>query len=89
MWRVREQMVAAITLKVDADLHTEETIRQLAALCGEHKGTKKLYVELTHPRMPQPVRLHARTAVVDLTPDLMKGLSQLVGREGITLEATS
>ncbi|MEM1056743.1 MAG: DNA polymerase III subunit alpha [Bacteroidota bacterium] len=88
MWRVREQLVSAITLKVDADLHTEETIGKLAALCAEHKGTKKLYVELTHPEMPVPVRLHARTSVVDLTPDLMKGLGKLFGMKALALETS-
>ncbi|MEM6327615.1 MAG: DNA polymerase III subunit alpha, partial [Bacteroidota bacterium] len=89
MWRVREQLVSAITLKVDADLHTEETIRQLAALCAEHKGTKKLYVELTHSEMPVPVRLHTRTAVVDLTPDFMKGITTLIGRDSVFLESAA
>ena len=37
--------------------------------------------------LPRPVRLHARTAVVDPTPELMKGLGKLFGREAVTLEA--
>jgi DNA polymerase III subunit alpha len=32
-------------------------------------------------------RLHIRTAVVDPTPELMKGLSRLFGREAVMLEA--
>ncbi|OZC03030.1 DNA polymerase III subunit alpha [Rubricoccus marinus] len=86
MWRVREQLVQAITLKIDASGTTPEAIEELAALCAEHKGAKKLYIELEHPGLPRPVRLHARTAVVDLTPDLMKGLNKLVGRESVVLE---
>ena len=31
---------------------------------------------------PCPVRLHARTAVVDPTPELMKGLGKLFGGGG-------
>ena len=86
MWRVREQLVQAITLKIDAAGATPEAIDELAALCAQHKGAKKLYIELEHPGLPRPVRLHARTAVVDLTPDLMKGLTRLIGREQVVLE---
>jgi DNA polymerase-3 subunit alpha len=86
MWRVREQLVQAITLKIDASGVTPEAIDELAALCAEHKGAKKLYVELEHAGLPRPVRLHLRTAVVDLTPDLMKGFTRIVGREAMVLE---
>lgn len=36
---------------------------------------------------PRPMRLHVRTAVVDPTPELMKGLGKLFGREAVVLEA--
>ena len=59
----------------------------LAALCEANRGKCKLYFDVTTTALPRPVRLHARTAVVDPTPDLMKGLNRLFGRDAILLEA--
>ena len=87
MWRVREQLVKAITLRVDADSHTEQEIESVASLCREHPGACKVYFEIVSQRFPRPVRLHARTAVVDLTPELMKGLDRVLGQGRVVLES--
>ncbi|WP_412067709.1 DNA polymerase III subunit alpha [Rubrivirga sp. IMCC43871] len=87
MWRVREQLVKAITLRIDVDTATPEDVEALSALCAEHPGACKVYFELTSNRLPRPVRLHARTAVVDLTPDLMKGLNRRFGTDALVLES--
>ena len=87
MWRVREQLVKAITLKIDVDTTTEADVTALKALCDAHPGACKLYFELASAAMPRPVRLHARTAVVDLTPELMKGLRRQLGAEALVLES--
>lgn len=86
MWRVREQLVKAVVLRIDADDATEQDVAALKALCEEHPGACKLYFEVVTAQMPRPVRLHARTAVVDLTPDFMKGLSRMFGSESVVLE---
>ena len=86
MWRVREQLVKALVLRLHADRVEPAQVDALADLCGEHPGTIKVYFELAHPELPQPVRLHARTAVVDLTPDFMKGVSKLFGHNALVLE---
>ena len=64
MWRVREQLVKAITLKIDVDTTTEDDVAALKALCDAHPGACKVYFQLASSAMPRPVRLHARTAVV-------------------------
>ena len=87
MWRVREQLVKAITLRIDVDTATEADVAALAELCRQHPGACKVYFEVTSAAMPRPVRLHARTAVVDLTPDLMKGLRRQFGNEALVLES--
>ena len=87
MWRVREQLVKAITLRIDADTATPEDVAGLKALCDEHPGACKVYFEVTSAQMPRPFRLHARTAVVDLTPELTRGLTRLIGREAVVLES--
>ncbi len=87
MWRVREQLVKALTIQVNADEATEDDVAAVAALCKEHPGACKIYFEVTSHRFPRPVRLHARTAVVDLTPELMKGLDRLLGQGRVVLES--
>ena len=86
MWRVREQMVKALTLQIDADVTTVDDVAALKALCGQHPGSCKVYFEVASRQLPRPVRLHARTAVVDLTPELMKGLNKLLGTRSLVLE---
>ncbi|HEX9953254.1 MAG TPA: DNA polymerase III subunit alpha [Rubricoccaceae bacterium] len=86
MWRVRETLVKALVLKLDADLVSEADVEALAVLCEANKGTTKVYMELTSRELPRPVRLHARTAVVDLTPDFMKALNRIVGARSVVLE---
>ena len=86
MWRVREQLVKALTLQIDADVTTTEDVAALQALCAEHPGACKVYFEVSSRQLPRPVRLHARTAVVDLTPQLMRGLNKLLGTRSLVLE---
>ncbi|MDX1440584.1 MAG: OB-fold nucleic acid binding domain-containing protein, partial [Rubricoccaceae bacterium] len=86
MWKVREQMVKSIILRLDADTTETSSIDALAALCENNKGHTKLYFDVESSELPRPVRLHARTAVVEPTPELMKGLGKLFGREAVVLE---
>ncbi|MEO0559419.1 MAG: DNA polymerase III subunit alpha [Bacteroidota bacterium] len=86
MWRVREQLVKSLVLRLDVDRVEPEQVDALAELCQEHPGAIKIYFELLHRDLPQPVRLHARTSVVDLTPDFMKGVAKLFGHNALVLE---
>ena len=56
-------------------------------LCENNKGTCMLYFDIESKELARPVRLHARTAVVDPTPELMKGLTLLFGYDAVALEA--
>ena len=89
MWKVREHYVKSICLQIDADRTSENTIATLADLCEANPGHAKLYFNLTAAGMPNPVRLHARTAVVDPTPDFMKALLKELGPEAVVLESAS
>jgi DNA polymerase-3 subunit alpha len=86
MWKVRESLVKAVVVRVDADAVSADDVEALGALCDEHRGACKLYFELTHRDLPRPVRLRARTAVVDLTADFLKGVAAVVGRDAVVLE---
>jgi len=89
MWRVREQLVKSIVLRLDSETTEPARLEELATLCTANKGDKKLFFEVTTPHLPKTVRLHARTAVVDLSPDLMHGLGRLFGRDAVILEGGS
>ena len=86
MWKVRETMVKGLTLRLDADTVTTQAMDDLAALCDANKGKCKLYFEVTTTALPTPIRLHARSAVVDPSPELMGGLLRLFGKEAVWLE---
>ena len=86
MWKVRESLVKAVVLRVDADAVSADDVEAIGALCDAHRGACKLYFDLTQRDLPRPVRLRARTAVVDLTPDFLKGVAAIIGREAVVLE---
>lgn len=86
MWRVREQLVKALVVRVDVDAVAEADVDALATLCEANRGTCKVYFEVEHPALPRAVRLHSRTAVVDLTPDFLKGVTALFGQRAVMLE---
>jgi DNA polymerase-3 subunit alpha len=86
MWRVREQLVRAVVLKINADTTDAGRLEELYELCKANKGNARLYFEVTTKELPRMVRLHARSSVIDLSPDLMAGLVRLFGRESVVLE---
>ncbi len=89
MWRVREQLVRSVVVKVNADTVSPDDMTRLADICEAHRGRAKLYFEVTTSELPRPVRLHARSAVVELSAELMKEIAKLFGRDAVVLEAES
>ncbi|CAN5630041.1 DNA polymerase III subunit alpha [soil metagenome] len=87
MWKVRDQYVTGVTLTLDADIHKPELVEKLHELCEEHRGSCRLAFEVSISDMPRPIRVRSRTCPVDLSPELMLGLTTLLGREAIKLEA--
>ena len=85
MWKVREQMVRSIVVSVDAPHVDEEQLRELKALCGEHAGSCKLYFDIDAPDLPQPQRVRSRNAVVEPTPELLKGMKRIFGPRNVAL----
>lgn len=85
MWKVRES-VKGLLLRINADEASVEDVEALADLCDRNKGACKVYFELRGRQLARPVRLHARTAVVDLTPDFMKSLTRHLGADAMVLE---
>jgi DNA polymerase-3 subunit alpha len=86
MWKVREQMVKSIVVRVDAESLAVEAINQLRELCDANRGSVKLYFDIASGDLAQPQRVHARKFVVEPTPDLMRGLTRLVGPGNVVVE---
>ncbi len=85
MWKAREQFVKSIVIRLDLDRAGAAIVPQLADLCEENRGMVKLYFDLVGAEFPQPARMRVRKFVVDPTPQLMQGLTRLVGRPNISL----
>jgi DNA polymerase-3 subunit alpha len=86
MWRVREQLVKSVVLALDADATEPAKLDELFELCRAHRGGARLYFEVSTTQLPKPVRLHARSAVIEPSAEMMAGLVRLFGREAVVLE---
>ena len=87
MWKVREQLVKAIVLRVEIDRIHESDIDTLRSLCEDNRGQCKLYFDLDLPETPSGTqRVRSRTFVVDPTPELMNGMAGLFGRDNVILQ---
>ena len=87
MWKVREQLVKAIVLRLDADQVQVDQIEKLGALCDANRGTCKLYFEIISSDLPVgPQRIHSRKFVVEPTPQLIQGITRLFGRDNMIFE---
>src|SRR5690606_16816923 len=51
MWKVREQLVKSIVLRVDPELAQPEALEQLRTLCDSNRGRCKLYFDVQDPSL--------------------------------------
>ena len=90
MWKVREQLVKSIVLRISLENATTEEAEKLSRLrdlCDTHRGHCKLYFDLQAPDLPGGTqRIRSRHFVVDPTAELMQGIARLFGREAVYLE---
>jgi DNA polymerase-3 subunit alpha len=86
MWKVREQYVKRIVLRLNADDTPAEAMQSLWELCQRNKGPVQLLFDVETREIPRPVRLRARTGMVEPTPELMQGIYRLFGRKMVALE---
>ncbi len=87
MWKVRDQLVKGLVVRMHPDHAAVEDVEALRALCEAHRGHARLYFDLTLPGLPGPQRIRSRTCAVDPTPDLMRGIRRLFGPDAVKLEA--
>jgi DNA polymerase-3 subunit alpha len=82
MWKVREQLVRSIVLRVDPSNANVDQIRELRSLCDANRGQCKLYFDIAAPELKEVPRVHSRTFVVDANA----GISRIFGSENVVLE---
>ena len=85
MWKVREQLVKSIVLRVNLDGLAPEAIGEFRSLCEENRGGCRLYFDLAFAQLAQPQRVRSRLFVVEPTPQLMGGMVRLFGAHNVTL----
>lgn len=85
MWKVREQLVKSITLRVDIDRMKPEPLRSFIQTCDDNRGQCKLYFDVVADDLPDSARLHARKFVIDPTPELLKEAANVFGRDNVIL----
>jgi DNA polymerase III subunit alpha len=86
MYRVRDELVSGVVVRLDGDAIDEEALESIHALCERNRGAKPLLFDVGLAALPKPIRLRAQANPVELTPELMNGLYRIVGRESVVLE---
>ena len=86
MWKVREQLVKSIVLRVTTDEMQADVITELQQLCDANRGNCKLYFDFDLPDAPRRQRVQSRKYVVDPNAELLHGVTRLFGRDNVALE---
>ncbi|MEQ9103955.1 MAG: DNA polymerase III subunit alpha [Rhodothermales bacterium] len=86
MWKVREQMVKSLIVRVSADDLTLAQVDELESLFADARGHCKLYFDLVSASDPRPRRILCRSVVVDPNQDVMNGLGRMFGRRALAVE---
>ena len=87
MWKVREQYVKSIILKVPQDGLQLTDIEQLRDLCEFNRGSVKLYFDIEAPDLPGGwQRIRSRKYVIDPSTDFMNTINRLFGKDNVVLE---
>jgi DNA polymerase-3 subunit alpha len=86
MWKVREQMVSEVVLKVNVDEVMPGELREFKSLCERSPGNCKLYFDVDAPELRGQERLRSRSYVIEPTAEFMKGAQRLFGADNIALK---
>jgi DNA polymerase-3 subunit alpha len=86
MWKVREQMVSEVVLKVNLDEVMPEELREFQSFCERSAGNCKLYFDVDAPELRGQERLRSRSYVVEPTQEFMKSAQRIFGADNIALK---
>lgn len=87
MWKVREQMVQSIVVRVNIEDMNVEAIDRFRELCETNRGKCKLYFDVIDPGFTGNVpRIRSRKFVVEPTDELMRGVVKLFGSSNVIVE---
>lgn len=80
MWRVQDELIRDITLRIQVDRAEGAVLQQVAQLCQQHRGKRPIYFELVAADSPIPLRLRSRNILVAPQTEL---LAELVRQFGV------
>lgn len=86
MWKVREDYIKGVVLRIDPESVSRNHLNRLHALCQDNPGSCTLYFEIYLKEFSRTVRVRSQKLVVDPTPNLINGVYRLFGTENVTLE---
>jgi len=86
MWKVREQMVQEVVLRVDLDEVLADELHELKVLCERSTGNCTLYFDVDAPELRGRERLRSRAYVIEPTAEFMKGAQRILGTDNIALK---
>ncbi|GAB5521309.1 MAG: DNA polymerase III subunit alpha [Rhodothermales bacterium] len=88
MWKVREQMVRSLVLRVQLGRDLRAELEQIRDLCDANRGNCKLYFDVEAPELPGGYqRIHSRAFVIEPTPELMRALNRTFGADNVLIES--
>ncbi len=83
MWKVRDQMISVITVRVNLDQVHTEAIDRFKEICETNRGRCKLYFEVQGAASDSIPRIRSRKYVVEPTSALLQGAAELFGRANV------
>jgi len=86
MWKVREQMVQEVVLKVELEQIIADQLDEFRMLCENNPGNCKLYFDVHAPEISGRERLRSRQFVIEPTADFMRGAQRIFGPDNISLK---
>jgi DNA polymerase-3 subunit alpha len=86
MWKVREQMVKEVAVRLDLQQVTPDDLMAFRGLCERNRGSCKLFFDVEAPEIRGRQRMRARTFVIEPTAEFMRGAQRLFGEDAISLK---
>ncbi|MEM1095163.1 MAG: DNA polymerase III subunit alpha, partial [Bacteroidota bacterium] len=88
MWKVREQMVRSLVLRVHLGRDLRADLEHIRDLCDANRGNCKLYFDVEAPELPGGYqRIHSRAFVIEPTPELMRAFNRTFGPDNVMIES--
>ena len=86
MEQVRERYTKSITLTVNLDLVSEDTVQQLRGIMERHRGKCTCYINASGGGLAKKIVYLLRNVTVDPNPQFIGLVKQLLGPTSVRLQ---